>query len=132
MDIRFHTLSKSAIRLDAIVIPTVFGATNFFSDRLGTMLPWLNESEGLADHSGKSGEVTVCYGPPSSPVPRVILVGLGIGKNIPLEDFHKAVGVGMRTCRSLKLARVGFLLEDIHAGAEMLEKPVPRVLEELV
>lgn len=132
MDIRFHTLSKGTVRLDAVIIPTILGAPTFFSERFGAALPWLSESEALADHTGKLGEITVCYGPSCSPIPRVILVGLGAGKDIPLEDFHKAVGAGMRACRSLRLARVGFLLENVFTAAEMLGKPAPRVLEELV
>ena len=131
MDVRFQTLSKGAVRLDAVIIPTILGTPTFFSERFAADLPWLGTSEALADHSGKLCELTVCYGPSSSLIPRVILVGLGTGRNIPLEDFHKAVGTAMRACRSLRLGRIGFMLETVFTAAEMMGKPAPRVLEEL-
>lgn len=132
MDIRFHTTSKGAVRLDAVLVPTIQGTSLFFNGRCSEFIPWLQESEALADHSGKLGEVTVCYGPSSSIIPRVILIGLGKGRDMSIDDFHKAVASGMRQCRSLKLARVGVMLEDVFVGTEILGKTPARVLEELV
>lgn len=132
MDIRFHTMSKGGVRLDAVLLPTVKGAPTFSSVRCSKFIPWLSESQALADDSGELGEVTVCYGPPGSLVPRVVLVGLGDGAGMPLYDFHKAVASGMRKCRDLKLARVGVMLEDVFAATEIIGKAPARVLEELV
>lgn len=132
MDIRFHTLSKGSVRLDAVLLPTVLGAPTFSSARCSKFIPWLSESQALMDHSGELGEVTVCYGPASSLVPRVILVGLGAGQDMPLADFHKAVATGMRKCRALKLARVGVMLEDVFATTEIIGKTPANILEELV
>lgn len=131
MDIRFHTLNKGTVRLDAVIIPTIHGSLAFHNENCAKYIPWLHESQSLADHSGELGDVTVCYGPSFSSVPRVILVGLGSGP-APLCDFHKALAAGVRKCRALKLARIGVMLEDIFAGAEILGKTVERVLEEMI
>ncbi len=133
MDVRFHTLSKGPVKLDAGIIPTVEGVSSFYTREFeARVVPWLAESEALADHSGKKGEVTVCYGPKSAGVPRMVLSGLGSGENIPLGDFHAAIAAAMRRCKALRLARVGILLEDLAVVAEKLGKPLPRVLEETV
>ena len=132
MDIRFHTMSKGAVRLDAVIVPTILGAPTFFSERCSEFIPWLHESEALADHTGKLCEVTVCYGPSSALIPRVVLVGLGAGLGMSLGDFHRAVASAMRRCRSLKLARVGIILEDVFTATDVIGKAPGRVLEELV
>lgn len=133
MDIRFHTLSKGQIRLDVGIITTVQGSSGQLVRNFElSALPWLADSEALADHSGKKGDVTVCYGPASALIPRAILSGIGPGEHISLENFHMAVAAAVRRCKMLRLSRAGILLEDLAYAAEALGIPLAQILEEAV
>ena len=132
MDIRFQNLGKGSVRLDAVIIPTIQGVPLPQGKQLGEVLAWLEDSGAVMDHSGKPGVITVCYGPQTAQIPRVVLVGMGQAKDFLPDAFRKAVASGMRTCRSLNLSRIGFLLEDLAVRAETLGKSTPDLLREAV
>ena len=132
MDIRFQSLGRGAVRLDAVVVPTLQDVPLLHGKRFGEALAWLDGSRAVADHSGKPGEITVCYGPQTARIPRVVLVGMGQGKDCQVDVLRKAVGSGIRKCRALKLSRVGFLLEDFTSCVETLGKSTPELLREAI
>ncbi len=135
MDVRFHTLSKGAVRLDAGIMLTVEGTLPLFEPKShSSAAPWLEASGALADHKGKRGEVTVCYGPSTALLPRIILAGVGSWDDdaYALEHFHEAVASAMRRCKNLRLLKVGLLLADLETLAARLGKSLPCVVAEAV
>ncbi|CAK7045348.1 MAG: Cytosol aminopeptidase [Desulfovibrio sp.] len=131
MDIKFHSADKSGIRLDCIIMLTFEGSAASLGERIaGSPVDWLGESVALADYSGKKNELTVCYGPSSSVIARVILVGLGQRENLTLAQFRQAVASAVRRCKTLKTPRIGMLLADQAAVAEVLGKSRNDIVQE--
>ena len=131
MDVRFHTLNNGAIRLDAGITLAVEGAPALFDPKVqSTAAPWLDTSGALADHTGKRGDITVCYGPSTAMLPRIVLTGVGSWEDNALEQLHQAVALAMRRCKSLRLSKVGMLLLDFEALAVRLGIPLSRVVSE--
>lgn len=131
MNIRFHSVEKSGIRLDGVVVPAFEGAVNSLGGKFaGSPLEWLGSSAALADHTGKKNDITVCYGPSSAPVFRVILVGLGARENFTLAQYRQAIALAFRRCKALKLARLGMVLDDMIAVADVLGKSHAHVVQE--
>ena len=133
MDIRFHSAEKSGIRLDAIIITTFDDAALSLGDRAANSpFDWLENSGALADHTGKKNEITVCYGPSSAPISRVVLVGLGGRENHTLAQYRNAVSSAFRRCKMLKLARISMILDDMIAVADVLGKNRNEIVQEAV
>lgn len=134
MDIRFHSANKGGIRLDCVIIPTFEEAApgGRFGEGGSAPLEWLQESSAPADHAGRRNDITICYGPASASVSRVMLVGLGSREKLTVSAFRQAVASAMRRSRALKLARIGILMEDISAVADNLKKSRNDLVREAV
>lgn len=133
MDIRFHSANKGVIRSDCLILPTFDDESASLTSRFqGAALAWALDSECFADHSGQRNEVTVCYGPTSSTLRRVILVGLGSRSSLTLGAYRAAIATAVRKCKALRLGKAGILLEDVFPVADVLNKERADVLQEAV
>lgn len=138
MDVRFHSIEKSGLRPDGIILLTFSGGAPSLAERFSgaplasSPLAWMAQSKVIADHTGKKGELTVCYGSVSDSSPRVVLAGLGDKSGLSFDGFRAAVASAARQCKQLRLARLAVLLEDLDTVAEALGKKQTDVLRETV
>lgn len=132
MDIRFQSANKVTVRSECLIYPTFedpspAAVQNRFT---GTVAEWLCSSEALADYKGRKGDITVCYGPSASPVPRIILVGMGAREKADTAVFRNAMAAAVRRCKDLRLARICFVLEDVAAIGEAMGNSREELLRE--
>lgn len=131
MDIRFHAAGKSGIRFDCVVVLAFEGAAATLADRFtGSLLAWAGKTGALADHTGKKNEITICYGPSSASLPRVMLVGLGARESVTMTRFRSAAASAFKRCKTLRLARIGVMLDDLNVVAEELGKNRNDIVQE--
>lgn len=91
-----------------------------------TTAPWLIQTLELGDFDGKADRTAVFYAPHGSPIPRVVLAGLGPIEKFDLAKLRSAAAWALRKCRELRLVRPGFPL----AAFEGLFEDPAEVLEE--
>lgn len=127
-----HAPLPSASWKSAAAAVFLFAGTEpAFSPALQNAAPWLKDSPGLADFRAAKGEALMLYGPQSSPMPRILLLGLGQSKG-PLEDtlyaLRDAAAKASRLCREARLPNFAFSLPDLAA----LDKDAAVILREAV
>ncbi|MEW6517063.1 MAG: leucyl aminopeptidase [candidate division FCPU426 bacterium] len=74
---------------------------------LTARIPGIQRAIKLGDVTGKLGEINVFY-PPSGPIERVILCGLGKGAELEAEEVRKAVGLAVQRAVRLKVREAVF------------------------
>lgn len=128
MDITLKTLAPSDWKGD-VVVASVFeheDGTKTVAEQLSADItkaaPWLAGHAGLADVSGKSGEVRVLYGPQGTALCRVMLVGLGrrsriSGEVATLKTLRTAAADALCACRDYGMAHVLVSLQDFSFAA---------------
>jgi leucyl aminopeptidase len=91
----------------------VFFAFEKVPDRLPGLSRWiegrargLRDSAAWLDFKGKPQQVGVFYNPEDSLVPRIVCAGLGPVEKFELEKVRMAMGMALRKCRDMQLARI--------------------------
>lgn len=132
MEVRFQ-IGVSSWSTDAIIIP--FFEDEIFKEayaELLNVLPWLEVAPALEDVKGKKGEVVVVYGPLSTTIPRVVIVGLGKRKKITpiklLENLRNTIGKASSYCRELGLKNFSILVGSF----ERFDYNLERIIEEVI
>lgn len=77
------------------------------SPLLAQSAPWLKASPALHDFKAQKDECLLAYGDGQSPVPRVLLAGLGESKQFTLDSFRACAGKAARRCRELGVHSMG-------------------------
>ncbi len=112
-----HTPLPSSSWKSAAAAVFLFSDTKpIFSNALQKAAPWLMDSPGLADFHAAKNEALILYGPKDSPMPRILLLGLGQRKG-HLEDtlyaVRDAAARAARICRDAHILNLAFSLPDI-------------------
>lgn len=127
MNIEFQLATQGPWRTDCLLLPTFEGESPVYSPALSQAAPWVVNAPALADHSGKSGSLTMCYGDRDSAIPRVLALGLGKRHTFTPEVLRNAVAAATRQCQELKLDHLA--LEAASLGMAGPEQR-PALLEE--
>lgn len=112
MDIRFQNASGSEWSVEC-ALAFVFEKDEpaAYAPVLWERAPWLAISPALRDAAGKRDELTVLYGHPDLPLPRVLLCGLGKKEAFSLRVFRDAVARAVQLCRDRGFATIGLPVE---------------------
>lgn len=133
MELRFQAGGPSAWSAEAVIMflwedETVEKA----APELLEAAPWLSITPAIRDFHGKKEELALLYGPPSLPISRVVLVGLGKGEELTvaerLEALRKASGTAAVRCRELGVATLGLPVTAL----ARFQSDVERTIEEVV
>ena len=133
MNIRFHTIGKSGVRFDCVIIPTFEDTCATFAGFFAaTSLSWLAASPALADHVSKKNHITLCHGPADSSVPRTMLVGLGERGALCPQGLRAAIASAVKQCRSLGFSRLALPVAYCDPIAAALGCDANEVVREVV
>lgn len=111
MDILF-TKNIGEAGLDCLLLPVFNDKKPYeYAPELARSLPWLQKNPALADFKAKKDETALLYGAEGSPLPRLLLLGLGKREDFKPQVLRDAVAAGVKACVSLRLAKLGLPLE---------------------
>ncbi len=133
MDIRFQAGGASKWKADAVISFIFEGETveQACSELIKNAL-WMSIAPAWRDFRGKSGEMTMFYGPQAMDISRVLGVGLGKAEKLDMTAFRYAVGRAMRQCREYDLAGVGLDCVSLARVAEKMGQSLEAVVREAV
>ena len=133
MEIRFQAGGASKWKADAVISFVFEGedAEQACSVLMQSAL-WLGIAPAWRDFRGKSGEMTMFYGPKAMEISRVLGVGLGKAEALDMTAFRYAVGRAMRLCREYDLAGVGLDCASLARVAAKMGLPLEALVREAV
>ncbi|MEG2139676.1 MAG: leucyl aminopeptidase [Bilophila sp.] len=136
MELRFQAGGGSAWTAGAVVVFLFEGETlDSACPELSEGAPWLLIAPGLRDFRGKKDEQALLYGPPSMPLSRALVLGLGkkgAGTFAErLEGLRKAAGAAAVRCRELGIETLGIPVTSLARFCEA-GPDVERIIEEVV
>ncbi|MBR6673399.1 MAG: aminopeptidase, partial [Mailhella sp.] len=133
MDIRFQAGGASKWKADAVISFVFEGedAEQACSVLVQNAL-WLSIAPAWRDFHGKSGEMTMFYGPKAMEISRVLGIGLGKAEQLDMTAFRFAVGWAMRQCREYDLAGIGLDCASLARVAEKIGVALDALVREAV
>ncbi|MDD6180524.1 MAG: leucyl aminopeptidase [Desulfovibrionaceae bacterium] len=130
-DIRFQGHGPEQWKGDALLLFLCRGERLDACREIDTAAPWLTIAPAGRDVTGDADAVSVLYGHPSCPVPRVVVAGLGERAALTPDKVRKAAAQALGRCRELGLGSV-VLPVPMLAGLAAPQMSVSRLLEESV
>ncbi|MBQ4616143.1 MAG: leucyl aminopeptidase [Mailhella sp.] len=133
MDIRFQAGGASKWKADAVMTFIFEGedAEQACSVLMQNAL-WLGIAPAWRDFRGKSGEMTMFYGPKAMEISRVLGIGLGKAEKLDMTAFRYAMGRAMRQCREYGLAGVGLDCASLARVADKMGVALDALVREAV
>ena len=133
MDIRFQAGGASKWKADAVMTFVFEGEdAEQACAVLSQSALWLSIAPAWRDFRGKSGEMTMFYGPKAMEISRVLGIGLGKAEQLDMTAFRHAVGKAMRQCREYDLAGVGLDGASLARVAEKMGVALDALVREAV
>ncbi|MDR2076802.1 MAG: leucyl aminopeptidase [Desulfovibrio sp.] len=114
----------------ALVLLPEGGAVRDAAPFLWESFPWIGLSPALRDCSGRKAELSLLYGHPELPLPRVLVAGLGKPADFTLNAFRSALAGAVAACRARGFTALALPVETLPVAA--LKLPLETLIRESV